>query len=409
MMTGRKANAAVCMRAENEDSKPSVFLTGGTGFLGGHLAAAFLKAGRQVILLARPKSGKSADERVSSLFDWLEVRESLRWQVRVVTGDILLPGLGLAPQLMKDLKLKGCDFIHCASDTSFSERRRSDVEAVNVNGLSNVLNFAASSGAGFLHLVSTAYVAGRKSGRCPEEPAEPVSYTNVYEETKCRGEWVAQEICRRAGIGLAVYRPSIVYGDSQTGRSLSFNSLYHPVRTLQFLRKVYEKDILERGGAKAASIGIRMSRDGVIHFPLRIEVGGNGGINLVPINFFVDAFQALMAEARDGDFFHIVSESLTPISELIDYTENFLKLEGLRACQPEQMAETPRNAVERLFAHYTETYGPYMKDERIFTAERSRHIIQRRGIVCPEFEENVFNRCMAYAVSVDWGAKLFAC
>ena len=280
------------------------------------------------------------------------------------------------------------------------------MEAVNIDGLINVLNFAASSGADFLHLVSTAYVAGRKAGLCPEEPAESLSFTNIYEETKCRGEWVAQEICRRAGIGLAIYRPSIVYGDSQTGRSLSFNALYHPIRTLQFLRKVYEEDILKKGGTKAASIGVRISTDGIVHFPLRIEVGGNGGINLVPIDFFVDAFRALMTEARDGDFFHIAGENLTPISALINYTENYLKIEGLRACRPEQMAETPRNALESLFAHYMETYGPYMQEERIFTAERSRPILQRWGIVCPEFDETIFTQCMSFAVSVDWGAKL---
>lgn len=391
------------------NSKPPVFLTGGTGFLGSHLAAAFLRAGRQVILLARSGNGKSADRRVSCLLDWLEIGQSLRGRLRVVTGDVLLSGLGLDRQLAKDLKLKGCDFIHCASDTSFSEKKRSEVEAVNVGGLLNALNFAASSGAGFLHLVSTAYVAGRRAGRCPEGPAGTLSFTNVYEETKCRGEWLAQEICRQAGMGLAVYRPSIVYGDSRTGRSLSFNALYHPVRTVDFLRKVYEKDILKKGGTKAASIGIRMIRDGVIHFPLRVEVGGNGGINLIPIDFFVEAFHALMAEARDGDFFHIVSEAPTPITDIIAYTENLLNIEGLRACAPEELVDAPRNPVESIFAHYMETYGPYMKDERHFTTERSGPILQRRGIVCPEFDETVFTRCMNFAISVDWGAKLFTC
>ena len=97
MTADRKVKAVVGTRVEKEDLKPSVFLTGGTGFLGSHLAAAFLKAGREVILLARPKNGKSTDERVSSLFDWLAVKESLRGRLRVVTGEIPRPRIRTGP------------------------------------------------------------------------------------------------------------------------------------------------------------------------------------------------------------------------------------------------------------------------------------------------------------------------
>ena len=46
------------------------FLTGGTGFLGSHLAVALLEKGHRVCLLARSLEQQSAEDRVQALLDW---------------------------------------------------------------------------------------------------------------------------------------------------------------------------------------------------------------------------------------------------------------------------------------------------------------------------------------------------
>jgi hypothetical protein len=48
-----------------------------------------------------------------------------------------------------------------------------------------------------------------------------------------------------------------------------------------------------------------------------------------------------------------------------------------------------------------------MKDTRIFENGKTREILRRRGITCPDFDYTLFSRCMRYAVEVDWGARLF--
>jgi len=154
-----------------------------------------------------------------------------------------------------------------------------------VNGLDHILDLAEHSGCRRLHLVSTAYVAGLTSGFCPEELVHPSAFTNVYEETKCRAEWLAVERCRKAGIPLTIYRPSIVYGHSDTGRSLLFNALYYPVRTALFLKELYERDIHERGGQKAAVMGVRLDGDGWVFMPIRIRVDEESGLNVIPVDF----------------------------------------------------------------------------------------------------------------------------
>jgi nucleoside-diphosphate-sugar epimerase len=386
--------------------RPAVFLTGGTGFLGSHLAAAFLKAGRNVRLLARDGPRRSADERVRALLDWHAVPSEARTSLAVVKGDILLPGLGVASTVRDELRKEGCEVVHCASHTSFAESRRAEVETVNLGGLASVLDFAADVRASFFHHVSTAYVAGRTAGACLEEPANPTGYHNVYEETKCRGEAMARNACRRAGIGLAIYRPSIVYGDSKTGRSLAFNAVYYPVRTALFLRKTFERDLLERRGERAEPLGVRFEDGDILRLPLRIDVGGGPGIDLVPVDHFASAFMALSAEARDGDVFHIVNGRPKPIADIIVYSQKLFRMTGIRACRPGDFDGVPRNALERLYEHYLEAYGPYMKDLRTFGIGRSGPILERAGLRCPEFDEAVFARCMNYAVATGWDPAL---
>ena len=382
------------------------FLTGGTGFLGSHVAVELLKRGYGVTLLARSDKNRSAEARVRELLDWFDFPVGERLAVRVVEGDITLPRLGIAPEAYSSLLGETDEIIHCASNTAFSERKRAEVEAVNGEGLERVLEFARASGAYFFHHVSTAFVAGKTSGPCPEGPAEPREFWNAYEQTKCRGERNVAETCREAGLGLAIYRPSIVYGDSRTGRSRLFNAVYYPVRTALMIKEVYEKDIRERGGRKAGEMGVRIEADGSTHLPLRIETAGRGGLNLIPVDFFTAAFMALMDGAPAGGIFHIVNGVLKRIEDIIDYSSRLFRLTGIKACGAEEFQEVPRNPLEALYDHFVEAYEPYLRDTRIFEMTESRRILERKGIVCPEFNYDIFARCMSYAVEADWGARL---
>jgi nucleoside-diphosphate-sugar epimerase len=382
------------------------FLTGGTGFLGSHLAVALLKKGHRVCLLARSLDQQSAEDRVQALLDWFGLPADRRGALRVIEGDITLPGLGVEPVLLREVLQHTDEIVHCASNTAFSEQKRVEVEAVNGKGLSQVLECARASSAYFFHHVSTAFVAGNTSGRCAEEPATPRGFYNAYEETKCHGERMVMAACRDRGLRLAIYRPSIVYGDSRTGRSLLFNALYFPVRTAVFIKDLYGKDISERGGRKAEEIGVRMEPDGTIRIPLRVEVVRDGGINLIPVDYFTDAFLSIMEGAPDGGIFHIVNDRLTRIEEVIDYASRLFRMTGIRACGPEAFATVPRNAIEVLFDHYVEPYVPYISDTRIFEATNSRPLLRQSGVACPEFDYEMFARCMLFAIEAGWRSPL---
>ncbi len=383
-----------------------ILLTGGTGFLGSHIAARLIEQGNRVILIVRSKPGIPAEKRVGRLFDWHGVEPGQRMNIRAIEGRLECPDLDLPPDaaaLLQNID----EIIHCASNTSFAERKRSEVEAVNVTGLGYVLDLAERFRCTRFHLVSTAYVAGIQAGACPEELANSPSFTNVYEETKSRAEWLAREHCSRAGIRLSVYRPSIVYGHSQTGRSLLFNALYYPVRTTLFLKHLCETDIRERGGKRAAALGVHWDGDGRIVMPIRVGVEEGSGVNLVPVDFFVDAFAAIREDSRDGGIFHIVNSSLTRVEDLIEWTQALFGIRGISAHPAEELSGGQRNPLETVFDTYLEAYGPYMRDRRLFETKRARRILDRRGIRCPEFDDEMFTRCMTFAVECGWGARIF--
>jgi nucleoside-diphosphate-sugar epimerase len=384
-----------------------ILLTGGTGFLGAHLAVHLLEDGYRLILPVRPGKDLSPQQRINRLWDWFGLPQELRRQARVIEARIDRPGLGLDPAAQAHLGESVDEIIHCASDTSFSERRREAVEAVNIGGLRNVLDLAARGRCGFFHLVSTAYVAGNSTGLCREELVRPSEFTNVYEETKCLAEWLARDTCVDAGFPLSIYRPSIVYGHSETGRSLIFNALYYPVRTAVFLRNLFETDIRERGGRKAAKMGVRKDDDGWMHMPIRMDVEDGGGINLIPIDFFVRAFEAIREEFLGGGIFHLVNPRPNKIEQIIDYGQRLFRIQGIEASSGAESDLRPRNGLEVLFDSYLEAYRPYMSDCRTFAMEKAGSVLERRGIRCPDFNYEVFSRCMAYAVECGWGSRLF--
>jgi thioester reductase-like protein len=379
-----------------------MLVTGGTGFLGCHILVSLLTRGYNVVALARPGSQLSPRERIGRLLDWFGLDDTFRSKLEMVEGYIDQPNLGLDSKAYASLLDGVSEIVHCASDTSFSERKKAELERVNINGMKNVLDFAANGRSFFFLYMSTA-----TSGICKEVLVENNAFTNVYEETKCRAEWMAAERCGREGIRLSIYRPSIVYGDSTTGRSIKFNALYYPVKTLLFLKNLYETDIREGDRRRAREMGVKLTREGFLHLPIRVKLSENGGLNLIPINYFVEAFTALMDECLEGGIFHIVNQRPKRIEDLIQYTKMLFRIDGLTPCLTEALDDKPRNTLEIIFDNYLAVYAPYMMDTRIFDDQKARAILSKRGLVCPDFDFEVFSRCMNYAMGCGWGSKLF--
>jgi len=389
-------------------NRETVFLlTGGTGFLGSHLAVDLLRKSYRVILLVRPHKGLTARQRVDQMLDGFGMTAQHCRHLEVIEGSLQGPRFDLNENDFLRLSGDVDEIIHCASDTSFTERRRTEVERVNIGGMGNVLDFAVNGRCYFFHYLSTAYAAGKKTGICQEELEENEVFTNVYEETKYRAERMASDRCSREGIRLSIYRPSVVCGNSKTGRATQFIGFYYPLKTVLFLKDLYSRDIRERGGQKAREMGVKYVEDGSLHLPIRVEVTHHSGVNLIPVDYFTDAFMALMEECLDGGIFHIVNPKPKRIEDLLEYTKRLFKIDGIEPCQAEDFDRKSKTLLERVFDSYLRVYDPYLRDKRMFDNRKAQSILARKGIVCPDFDSELFSRCANYAVACDWGKKAF--
>jgi nucleoside-diphosphate-sugar epimerase len=377
-------------------------LTGATGFLGGHLMASLIRKDHRVIILGRPSADGNLEQRILKLLKWFGLEDRYK-QVETAEADLLKPFCGLDEQKFNSLCSRTDQVIHCASDTRFSEYNRKEISDANIHSLNGIIDYARHSNAAWLHYISTAYVAGTTSSLCPEKLSSSEEFSNVYEETKALAEKVIAEQCELNAIPYTILRPSIVYGDSQTGRSNGFNALYSHVKSLYYIREIYINDIKKNKGLKSAESKVYLDEAGILHIPLNMFVPNDGIINLIPIDYFVAASLSVIEKPASGNIYHITDNNPKSLKELALYCESFLKIKGIRIICEDLPAGFRYSPAEALLAKFLEPYFPYLSDTRIFDRCNLDKVME--NFYPPEFTYDIFKRCMEYAVSVNWGKE----
>lgn len=169
------------------------FLTGGAGFVGGHVARALLAAGVAVRALVRSAAAPG-------LLAGLDVE--------LVEGDLL------APAGWRE-RLKGCDTIfHVAAFYSWHPEDARQLYAVNVGGAQALFQAAAEAGVTCIVHTSTIGAIGRPADGSPageETPFNLWSTGSNYVRSKWLGEAVALWWNRR-GLPAVVVHPAAPVG-----------------------------------------------------------------------------------------------------------------------------------------------------------------------------------------------------
>ncbi|MFI6347972.1 SDR family oxidoreductase [Streptomyces sp. NPDC050560] len=132
-----------------------------------------------------------------------------------VTGDITRPGLGLPGDVRRELAARVDTVVHCAADTGFGPDTAHTLR-VNAEGTRNVAEFTAEAGATLVHL-SSAFVARRElaRGNAALFGGSDTAPVLAYLDSKL----AAERIVRELGVPTVTLLPSVVVGDSHTGRS----------------------------------------------------------------------------------------------------------------------------------------------------------------------------------------------
>lgn len=165
-----------------------VYLTGGTGFIGGVLARRLLEEGADLTCLVRPATDASRLERLGA---------------KVARGDVTEPAtLDLAGQHM---------LIHAAAWVAFGlpSSKVALFRRTNVGGTENVLHEAARAGvAKVVHVSSIAALGASAKQPATEESPRVETFRSEYERTKTEAHARVLE----SAVAKAVPMPGLVIG-----------------------------------------------------------------------------------------------------------------------------------------------------------------------------------------------------
>jgi thioester reductase-like protein len=335
----------------------AVLLTGATGFVGREILSRFLERDdRHVFALVRADND---DEAAGRLPDHA--------RLTAVAGDIEHRNLGLAEGSRERLRGEVTTVVHCAASVSF-EMPLEESRSVNVDGTRRMLDFARScTRLERFSYVSTAYVSGEPGGLFREdELAVGQEFRNPYERSKFEAELALRS--EGADLPLQILRPSIVVGDSTTGRTSSFNVLYGPLKAF----------------ARGSIPAIPAERD--------------APVDIVPVDYVADRVHQLATRGPNGTFHLVAGRNATTVGRLLEMSSEELGRAEPAVLSPRLYRRWVHPWLRRKYRglRRMEVYFPYF-------AMRVRFDDRRLG-PGPRVED-YFHRLVRYAQAAGWGRR----
>ncbi|MCC6225967.1 MAG: SDR family oxidoreductase [Microthrixaceae bacterium] len=332
-----------------------VLVTGATGFVGAALVLELLeKTDARLTCLVRHRDGVDPLERLRGQlavamdhYETEHLGDEVAGRVGVLVGDVTDPGLAAAAG-----DLGRVDAVwHSAASLKYRDADAEEIRAHNVEGALNVVALAAAVGASEFNHISTAYVAGRRSGLVAEEAVPAGTETNnQYERSKVD----AEEIVAASHMHSRVFRPSIVIGHSRTMAADSSMGVYGFLREMhRFVRRVDDPSLLPE---------------------LTINADTSTGINLIPVDLVVSSAVEIAASDSRAHYFHLTNSHSALVRDAIP-----IVCEQLGLPQPRFTTERGElGRLDRILARYLDFYLPYLGGERVFDRTNTDAVVGDR-------------------------------
>jgi thioester reductase-like protein len=231
-----------------------------------------------------------------------------------------------------------------------------------------------------LEFVSTVGVAGRIMGLVSEQPLrQPRRFHNTYEQAKAEAEtYLLGEM--QAGLSATIHRPSMVVGDSQTGKIMHFQVFYHLCEFLSG-RRTY---------------GI-------------LPNFGDWRLDIIPSDYVAKAIYLSSNQSHTlGKIFHLCSgpEQALPLAELAQWMNRLLVRPGEK---PYRICTLPRGWIRGLMPLLSLCVGhksrralqtlphflAYLDEKPMFDNRETRAFFTTLGLNVPPVE-GYFNILIRY-------------
>ncbi|HKO15705.1 MAG TPA: SDR family oxidoreductase [Gemmatimonadaceae bacterium] len=356
----------------------SVLITGATGLLGRSVLTRLL----------------SADSRLRA---FVLVRDIGRWscaateltggtRVLAVQGDLCAAGLGLAPDVRATISRDATAIVHLAADTTFSsplDRAR----AVNTLGTQRVLELASDCESPVrVAFVSTAFVAGRRTGVVAEDAGSPAAgWVNAYEQSK----YEAEQLVREQACNWVIARPSTVVCDDLDGQVSQVNAVH---RALHLYRRGLVAMMPGVAGSTVDAITTSYVADGIARLALRDDAAGKtvhlcAGAGALPLDELLDVTYERWATDRAWRKRGVVRPAITDLATyaLFERTIDDVGDASLKRITRALAHFVPQLALPKCFdtTNADKLLGHAAPPVRDFWRQMLDHMVAARGAVRP--------------------------
>jgi len=346
-------------------SKRVLFITGGTGFLGRRILQLALRDSEvlKIYLLVRAPNEIKLKAKIDDVYrdinwDGDDFNESLR-KIKIVHGDLD----SISRLNDSSILSQVTDIFHCAALLSFNSAYRESYQT-NYKGTEFIIDFANKCQLlRKLNFVGTVFIAGRYEGIFSEHDFNcKQSFNNPYEETK----FLAEEVIRKnfnQNYSTLIFRPSIVMGDSLTGKSKNFNVIYKPLH-------LFSKQILDL-----------------------VPANINTEHNLIPVDKAAEAIYLLSQTQFGNKTFHIINPSKTVCGDFFSLAEKFFGFKNPKFIPVEKF---DFNQLTKVQFNLLKPYLPYYNYKTHFKGDYTFKILESLGFHFPVLKENYYQILFDY-------------
>lgn len=362
-----------------------ILLTGATGLLGRYLLRDLLLADIPVAAVVRGSRRQSAEDRIEALMGtWEDLLQREMPRPYVLEGDITEPFLGLDATDRHWID-QNCDSVmHNAASLSFvATSEEGEPYRSNIKGTQNVLDLCQETGIRDFHHVSTAYVAGLRTGRIMENELDVgQKLSNPYEESKL----AAEKLVRSAEFlsPPTIYRPAIIVGDSKTGFTTTFHGFYA---------------CLELAHTLVGSMGMIGSHS-VGETKTRISLDGTETKNFIPVDWVSAVITSIVTRPQyHGQTYHLTPRERVSAVMIRDVLERAYGFYGTEFSGYGEPVDNPTE-IERLFYEQIRVYSSYWRDDPEFDTTNLQAACP--DLPCPTMNEELLLMLSAKAMEMDF-------